>query len=155
MSRYRRQTTATFLRLGIKRCREFCCRNLCRGRGCGSDTAIGEWARTGRQPIAVHRRTQGGTIAHEYGPYGARSTACSSCIANLLSQLHSKSFARYGCSSETTAVLVSGWCILLRLYINEKIKSPLFATISHRVFIVHVSYYMFWLYISHLQVYHV
>jgi hypothetical protein len=41
------------------------------------------------------------------------------------------------------------------LNINEKIKPPLFATISHRVFIIHVSYYMFRLYISHLQVYHV
>jgi hypothetical protein len=39
--------------------------------------------------------------------------------------------------------------------INEKIKSPLLATVSYRVFIVHVSYYMFRLYISHLQVYHV
>jgi hypothetical protein len=48
-----------------------------------------------------------------------------------------------------------GWCFLLRLYINEKIKPPLFATISHRVFIIHVQYYMFRLCISHLQVYHV
>jgi hypothetical protein len=39
--------------------------------------------------------------------------------------------------------------------INEKIKPPLFATISHCVFIIHVSYYMFRLHISHLQVYHV
>jgi hypothetical protein len=31
----------------------------------------------------------------------------------------------------------------LRFYINEKIKPPLFATISHCVFIVHVSYCMF------------
>jgi hypothetical protein len=43
----------------------------------------------------------------------------------------------------------------LRLYINEKIKPPLFATISHCVFIIHVSYCMFRLYISHPQVYHV
>jgi hypothetical protein len=41
------------------------------------------------------------------------------------------------------------------LLFNEEIKSPLFATISHRIFIIHVSYYMFRLYISHLQVYHV
>jgi hypothetical protein len=39
--------------------------------------------------------------------------------------------------------------------LNEKIKPPLFATISHCVFIIHVSYWMFRLYISHLQVYHV
>jgi hypothetical protein len=50
---------------------------------------------------------------------------------------------------------ILGWCILLRLYINVKIKPPLFATISHRVYIIHVSYYMFRLYISHLQVFHV
>jgi hypothetical protein len=53
------------------------------------------------------------------------------------------------------STFILGWCILLRLYINEKIKPPLFATISYRVFIIHVSYYMFRLNISHLQVYHV
>jgi hypothetical protein len=37
---------------------------------------------------------------------------------------------------------------------RNKIKSPLFATISYHVFIVHVSYYMFRLYISHV-VWHV
>jgi hypothetical protein len=48
-------------------------------------------------------------------------------------------------------IFILGWCILLHLYINEKIKPPLFATISHCVFIIHASYYMFQLYISHLQ----
>jgi hypothetical protein len=45
--------------------------------------------------------------------------------------------------------------VALRWYINEKIKPPLFTTISHRVFIIYVFYYMFRLHISHLQVYHV
>jgi hypothetical protein len=55
----------------------------------------------------------------------------------------------------TISSFILGWCILLRLYINEKIKLPLFATISHRVFIIYVSHYMFRLHISHLQVYYV
>jgi hypothetical protein len=57
--------------------------------------------------------------------------------------------------SITYTYFILGWCILLRLYINEKIKPPLLATISHCVFIIHVSYYMFRLHISHRQVYHV
>jgi hypothetical protein len=38
---------------------------------------------------------------------------------------------------------------------NEKIKPPLFTTISHCVFIIYVSYYLFRQHISHPQVYHV
>jgi hypothetical protein len=51
-------------------------------------------------------------------------------------------------------------CSLIKLiwfswHFIEIIKPPLFTTISYRIFIVHVSYCMFRLYISHLQLYHV
>jgi hypothetical protein len=52
-------------------------------------------------------------------------------------------------------ILILGWCILLRLYFNEEIQSPLFATTAYRVFIVHELHYMFQSYTGHLQVYHV
>jgi hypothetical protein len=52
-------------------------------------------------------------------------------------------------------ILILGWCILLRLYFNEEIQLPLFATTTYRVFIVHELHYMFRPYIGHLQVYHV
>jgi hypothetical protein len=54
-----------------------------------------------------------------------------------------------------TIILILGWCILLRLYFNEEIQPPLFATTTYRVFIVHELHYMFRPYICYLQVYHI
>jgi hypothetical protein len=42
-----------------------------------------------------------------------------------------------------------------QLVISEEIQSPLFATTTYRVFIVHELHYMFRSYIDHLQVYQV
>jgi hypothetical protein len=53
------------------------------------------------------------------------------------------------------SILILGWCILLRLYLNEEIQPPLFATTTYRVFILHELHYMFRSYMGHLQVYHV
>jgi hypothetical protein len=52
-------------------------------------------------------------------------------------------------------ILILGWCILLHLYFNEEIQSPLFATTIYRVFIVDELHYMFRSYTGHLQEYHV
>jgi hypothetical protein len=38
--------------------------------------------------------------------------------------------------------LIFGWCILLRVYFNEEIQSPLFATTTYRVFIVQEVHYL-------------
>jgi hypothetical protein len=74
----------------------------------------------------------------------------------LLNQTYSQDLYQVSDSKHLPLViLILAWCILLLLYITEMIKPPLFETIFYRVFIVHVSYYMFRLYISHLQVYHV
>jgi hypothetical protein len=57
--------------------------------------------------------------------------------------------------STCICIFILGWCILLRLYINEEIQLPLFATTTYRVFIMHELHYMFRPYPGHLQVYHI
>jgi hypothetical protein len=55
------------------------------------------------------------------------------------------------CWETKSGITTGGISSSAHLYrVNEKIKPPLFATISYRAFIIHVSYYMFRLYISHL-----
>jgi hypothetical protein len=54
--------------------------------------------------------------------------------SDAMGQNESKWQSRTEYSRQGNSIFILGWCILLRLYINEKIKSPLFANKGGLIF---------------------